>query len=200
MYWNNPFRLSLNCLISFLSFRWIFSLHLSCCPSSHQATHPNMRTYYFCTDTAKETESWMRVMTDAALVHSGPVKRLVRSLQVWAFSVKLASILNSEKDIWKLMMLHVWLNQFTEMFFSSGNEVFFNPFCEFVKSIHFWHFCSLDLFKKLQLSLMLCNDSYVTEHQTQACHAHVACLWRFRGMRLWLIRVKHPHKLLIHFY
>ncbi|XP_072292069.1 pleckstrin homology domain-containing family A member 5 [Eucyclogobius newberryi] len=43
-----------------------------------KALHPNMRTYYFCTDTAKEMESWMRVMTDAALVHSEPVKRLDR--------------------------------------------------------------------------------------------------------------------------
>uniref|UniRef100_A0A3Q3NLU2 Pleckstrin homology domain containing A5 n=1 Tax=Mastacembelus armatus TaxID=205130 RepID=A0A3Q3NLU2_9TELE len=42
-----------------------------------KAMHPNMRTYYFCTDTAKEMESWMRVMTDAALVHSEPVKRFV---------------------------------------------------------------------------------------------------------------------------
>uniref|UniRef100_A0AAQ6AJR8 PH domain-containing protein n=1 Tax=Amphiprion ocellaris TaxID=80972 RepID=A0AAQ6AJR8_AMPOC len=41
-----------------------------------KATHPNMRTYYFCTDTAKEMESWMKVMTDAALVHSEPPKRL----------------------------------------------------------------------------------------------------------------------------
>ncbi|KAM9816474.1 pleckstrin homology domain-containing family A member 5-like isoform 5-T5 [Syngnathus typhle] len=41
-----------------------------------KATHPNMRTYYFCTDTAKEMESWMKVMTDAALLHSDPVKRL----------------------------------------------------------------------------------------------------------------------------
>uniref|UniRef100_A0AAQ5ZY73 PH domain-containing protein n=1 Tax=Amphiprion ocellaris TaxID=80972 RepID=A0AAQ5ZY73_AMPOC len=40
-----------------------------------KATHPNMRTYYFCTDTAKEMESWMKVMTDAALVHSEPPKR-----------------------------------------------------------------------------------------------------------------------------
>ncbi|XP_040885825.1 pleckstrin homology domain-containing family A member 5-like isoform X8 [Toxotes jaculatrix] len=40
-----------------------------------KATHPNMRTYYFCTDTAKEMESWMKVMTDAALVHSEPVRR-----------------------------------------------------------------------------------------------------------------------------
>ncbi|MGH0156380.1 UNVERIFIED_CONTAM: hypothetical protein FKN15_062500 [Acipenser sinensis] len=41
-----------------------------------KATHPNMRTYYFCTDTAKEMESWMKVMTDAALVHSEPVMRI----------------------------------------------------------------------------------------------------------------------------
>ncbi|KAL3061321.1 hypothetical protein OYC64_009490 [Pagothenia borchgrevinki] len=41
-----------------------------------KATHPNMRTYYFCSDTAKEMESWMKVMTDAALLHSEPVKRL----------------------------------------------------------------------------------------------------------------------------
>uniref|UniRef100_A0A3Q3BG92 Pleckstrin homology domain containing, family A member 5 n=1 Tax=Kryptolebias marmoratus TaxID=37003 RepID=A0A3Q3BG92_KRYMA len=41
-----------------------------------KATHPNMRTYYFCTDTAKEMESWMKVMTDAALVHTEPIKRL----------------------------------------------------------------------------------------------------------------------------
>ncbi|KAI1882271.1 hypothetical protein AGOR_G00248960 [Albula goreensis] len=42
---------------------------------SFKATHPNMRTYYFCTDTAKDMESWMRVMTDAALVHTEPIKR-----------------------------------------------------------------------------------------------------------------------------
>uniref|UniRef100_A0A3Q1CJN9 PH domain-containing protein n=1 Tax=Amphiprion ocellaris TaxID=80972 RepID=A0A3Q1CJN9_AMPOC len=41
-----------------------------------KATHPNMRTYYFCTDTAKEMESWMKVMTDAALVHTEPTRRL----------------------------------------------------------------------------------------------------------------------------
>uniref|UniRef100_A0AAR2LIK4 Pleckstrin homology domain containing A5 n=1 Tax=Pygocentrus nattereri TaxID=42514 RepID=A0AAR2LIK4_PYGNA len=39
-----------------------------------KATHPNMRTYYFCTDTAKEMESWMKVMTDAALVHMEPIR------------------------------------------------------------------------------------------------------------------------------
>uniref|UniRef100_A0A3B3VAS5 Pleckstrin homology domain containing, family A member 5 n=1 Tax=Poecilia latipinna TaxID=48699 RepID=A0A3B3VAS5_9TELE len=44
-----------------------------------KATHPNMRTYYFCTDTSKEMESWMKVMTDAALVHTEPVKRSVSS-------------------------------------------------------------------------------------------------------------------------
>ncbi|XP_026065036.1 pleckstrin homology domain-containing family A member 5 isoform X8 [Carassius auratus] len=41
-----------------------------------KATHPNMRTYYFSTDTAKDMESWMKVMTDAALVHSEPTRRL----------------------------------------------------------------------------------------------------------------------------
>ncbi|XP_076861669.1 pleckstrin homology domain-containing family A member 5 isoform X5 [Brachyhypopomus gauderio] len=41
-----------------------------------KAAHPNMRTYYFSTDTAKEMESWMRVMTDAALVHMEPIRRL----------------------------------------------------------------------------------------------------------------------------
>ncbi|XP_028841195.1 pleckstrin homology domain-containing family A member 5-like isoform X4 [Denticeps clupeoides] len=43
-----------------------------------KATHPNMRTYYFCTDTAKDMDSWMKAMNDAALVHSEPVKRLDR--------------------------------------------------------------------------------------------------------------------------
>ncbi|KAL0968711.1 hypothetical protein UPYG_G00270630 [Umbra pygmaea] len=46
-----------------------------------KATHPNMRTYYFCTDSAKEMESWMKVMTDAALVHSDPAKRLLTANQ-----------------------------------------------------------------------------------------------------------------------
>ncbi|XP_056271697.1 pleckstrin homology domain-containing family A member 5-like isoform X2 [Pseudoliparis swirei] len=41
-----------------------------------KATHPNMRTYYFCSDTANEMEAWMKVMTDAALLHSEPVKSL----------------------------------------------------------------------------------------------------------------------------
>ncbi|KAM6926612.1 pleckstrin homology domain-containing family A member 5-like isoform 6-T6 [Lycodopsis pacificus] len=54
-----------------------FLCHFSC-PLSQQATHPNMRTYYFCSDTAKEMEAWMKVMTDAALLHSEPVKRLDR--------------------------------------------------------------------------------------------------------------------------
>ncbi|KAM9570502.1 pleckstrin homology domain-containing family A member 5-like isoform 14-T15 [Salvelinus alpinus] len=39
-----------------------------------------MRTYYFCTDAAKDMESWMKVMTDAALVHSEPIRS--RSLKV----------------------------------------------------------------------------------------------------------------------
>uniref|UniRef100_A0A8C8LNL8 Pleckstrin homology domain containing A5 n=1 Tax=Oncorhynchus tshawytscha TaxID=74940 RepID=A0A8C8LNL8_ONCTS len=42
-----------------------------------KATHSNMRTYYFCTDTAKDMESWMKVMTDAALVHTEPIRRWV---------------------------------------------------------------------------------------------------------------------------
>ncbi|XP_077196235.1 pleckstrin homology domain-containing family A member 5 isoform X6 [Paroedura picta] len=40
-----------------------------------KAAHPNMRTYYFCTDTAKEMELWMKAMIDAALVQTEPVKR-----------------------------------------------------------------------------------------------------------------------------
>ncbi|XP_077567742.1 pleckstrin homology domain-containing family A member 5-like isoform X12 [Stigmatopora nigra] len=47
-----------------------------------KATHPNMRTYYFCTDTTKEMDSWMKVMTDAALVHSEPVKSRLDKLKV----------------------------------------------------------------------------------------------------------------------
>ncbi|XP_010001246.1 PREDICTED: pleckstrin homology domain-containing family A member 5 [Chaetura pelagica] len=43
-----------------------------------KAAHPNMRTYYFCTDTGKEMELWMKVMTDAALVQTEPVKRVER--------------------------------------------------------------------------------------------------------------------------
>ncbi|XP_067247548.1 pleckstrin homology domain-containing family A member 5 isoform X13 [Chanodichthys erythropterus] len=35
-----------------------------------------MRTYYFSTDTAKDMESWMKVMTDAAMVHTEPIRRL----------------------------------------------------------------------------------------------------------------------------
>ncbi|XP_067915041.1 pleckstrin homology domain-containing family A member 5 isoform X8 [Heterodontus francisci] len=40
-----------------------------------KAAHPNMRTYYFYTETAKEMESWMKAMIEAALVQTGPVKR-----------------------------------------------------------------------------------------------------------------------------
>ncbi|XP_042745450.1 pleckstrin homology domain-containing family A member 5 isoform X12 [Lagopus leucura] len=43
-----------------------------------KAAHPNMRTYYFCTDTGKEMELWMKAMTDAALVQTEPVKRVER--------------------------------------------------------------------------------------------------------------------------
>uniref|UniRef100_A0A803VEJ1 Pleckstrin homology domain containing A5 n=1 Tax=Ficedula albicollis TaxID=59894 RepID=A0A803VEJ1_FICAL len=42
-----------------------------------KAAHPNMRTYYFCTDTGKEMELWMKAMIDAALVQTEPVKRLL---------------------------------------------------------------------------------------------------------------------------
>ncbi|XP_041443754.1 pleckstrin homology domain-containing family A member 5 isoform X4 [Xenopus laevis] len=41
-----------------------------------KAAHSNMRTYYFCTDSAKEMELWMRAMTDASLVHSKPANRV----------------------------------------------------------------------------------------------------------------------------
>ncbi|KAJ8245369.1 hypothetical protein GJAV_G00270020 [Gymnothorax javanicus] len=40
-----------------------------------KATHPNMRTYYFATDMARDMEGWMKAMTDAALVHTEPIKR-----------------------------------------------------------------------------------------------------------------------------
>ncbi|KAG9468853.1 hypothetical protein GDO78_021857 [Eleutherodactylus coqui] len=43
--------------------------------SFHQAAHPNMRTYYFCCDTSKEVELWMKAMNAASLVHSEPVRR-----------------------------------------------------------------------------------------------------------------------------
>uniref|UniRef100_A0A8C6FU80 PH domain-containing protein n=1 Tax=Moschus moschiferus TaxID=68415 RepID=A0A8C6FU80_MOSMO len=35
-----------------------------------------MRTYYFCTDTGKEMELWMKAMLDAALVQTEPMKRV----------------------------------------------------------------------------------------------------------------------------
>ncbi|NXO83614.1 PKHA5 protein, partial [Sitta europaea] len=41
-----------------------------------KAAHPNMRTYYFCTDTGKEMDLWMKAMIDAALVQTEPVKRI----------------------------------------------------------------------------------------------------------------------------
>ncbi|XP_038667028.1 pleckstrin homology domain-containing family A member 5 isoform X11 [Scyliorhinus canicula] len=40
-----------------------------------KAAHPNMRTYYFYTETVKEMESWMKIMIEAALVQTEPVKR-----------------------------------------------------------------------------------------------------------------------------
>ncbi|XP_008277157.1 pleckstrin homology domain-containing family A member 5 isoform X5 [Stegastes partitus] len=66
------------CVCRTMHFMVSFPVCHSSCPLSKQATHPNMRTYYFCTDTAKEMESWMKVMTDAALVHSEPTKRMER--------------------------------------------------------------------------------------------------------------------------
>ncbi|MBZ3869815.1 Pleckstrin homology domain-containing family A member 5 [Sciurus carolinensis] len=47
-----------------------------------QAAHPNMRTYYFCTDTGKEMELWMKAMLDAALVQTEPVKRITFNFRV----------------------------------------------------------------------------------------------------------------------
>ncbi|XP_072922254.1 pleckstrin homology domain-containing family A member 5 isoform X12 [Hemitrygon akajei] len=41
-----------------------------------KAAHSNMRTYYFYTETAKEMESWMKAMIEAALVQTEPVKRM----------------------------------------------------------------------------------------------------------------------------
>ncbi|XP_045867503.1 pleckstrin homology domain-containing family A member 5 isoform X12 [Meles meles] len=46
------------------------------------AAHPNMRTYYFCTDTGKEMELWMKAMLDAALVQTEPVKRITFNFRV----------------------------------------------------------------------------------------------------------------------
>ncbi|XP_031754272.1 pleckstrin homology domain-containing family A member 5 isoform X6 [Xenopus tropicalis] len=48
-----------------------FKVNLLLC----KAAHSNMRTYYFCTDSAPDTEMWMRVMTDASLVRSLPPNR-----------------------------------------------------------------------------------------------------------------------------
>lgn len=59
-----------------------------------------MRTYYFCTDTAKEMESWMKVMTDAALVQAEPVKRFVPVLSRCQGKENiLLESLNEEKQI-----------------------------------------------------------------------------------------------------
>uniref|UniRef100_A0A2K5DSC2 Pleckstrin homology domain containing A5 n=1 Tax=Aotus nancymaae TaxID=37293 RepID=A0A2K5DSC2_AOTNA len=41
-----------------------------------KAAHPNMRIYYFCTDTGKEMELWMKAMLNTALVQTEPVKRV----------------------------------------------------------------------------------------------------------------------------
>ncbi|XP_012927939.1 pleckstrin homology domain-containing family A member 5 isoform X4 [Heterocephalus glaber] len=47
-----------------------------------KAAHPNMRTYYFCTDTGKEMELWMKAMLDAALVQTEPVRRITFNFRV----------------------------------------------------------------------------------------------------------------------
>ncbi|KAM6895267.1 pleckstrin homology domain-containing family A member 5-like [Xenentodon cancila] len=59
-----------------------------------KATHPNMRTYYFCTDTAKDMETWMKVMTDAALVHSEPIRRTDKLMADQQTPQKLNNLLN----------------------------------------------------------------------------------------------------------
>ncbi|EMP25007.1 Pleckstrin like proteiny domain-containing family A member 5, partial [Chelonia mydas] len=57
-------------------YREILSFYYNDLVISNQAAHPNMRTYYFCTDTGKEMELWMKAMIDAALVQTEPVKRV----------------------------------------------------------------------------------------------------------------------------
>nr|XP_044995520.1 pleckstrin homology domain-containing family A member 5 isoform X10 [Jaculus jaculus] len=47
-----------------------------------KAAHPNMRTYYFCTDTGEEMELWMEAMLDAALVQTEPVRRITFNFRV----------------------------------------------------------------------------------------------------------------------
>lgn len=75
-----------------------------------QAAHPNMRTYYFCTDTAKEMESWMKVMTDAALVQAEPVKRSVPVLSLCQGKENiLLEGLNEEKQKWNVALLQHFL-------------------------------------------------------------------------------------------
>uniref|UniRef100_A0A8C6RGM4 Pleckstrin homology domain containing, family A member 5 n=1 Tax=Nannospalax galili TaxID=1026970 RepID=A0A8C6RGM4_NANGA len=56
-----------------------------------KAAHPNMRTYYFCTDTGKEMELWMKAMLDAALVQTEPVKRITFNFRVDKISNESAS-------------------------------------------------------------------------------------------------------------
>ena len=64
--------------LNFLSFFYFYRCHISILNDRvifNQAAHPNMRTYYFCADTGKEMELWMKAMLDAALVQTEPVKR-----------------------------------------------------------------------------------------------------------------------------
>ncbi|XP_058511764.1 pleckstrin homology domain-containing family A member 5 isoform X4 [Ochotona princeps] len=58
------------------------------------AAHPNMRTYYFCTDTGKEMELWMKAMLDAALVQTEPVKRVDKITSETAPSKEINNIPN----------------------------------------------------------------------------------------------------------
>ncbi|XP_058511762.1 pleckstrin homology domain-containing family A member 5 isoform X2 [Ochotona princeps] len=59
-----------------------------------KAAHPNMRTYYFCTDTGKEMELWMKAMLDAALVQTEPVKRVDKITSETAPSKEINNIPN----------------------------------------------------------------------------------------------------------
>uniref|UniRef100_A0A8C3UNM8 Pleckstrin homology domain containing A5 n=1 Tax=Catharus ustulatus TaxID=91951 RepID=A0A8C3UNM8_CATUS len=65
-----------------------------------KAAHPNMRTYYFCTDTGKEMELWMKAMIDAALVQTEPVKR-IEKLTVGNRSPREANSISSHRVLIK---------------------------------------------------------------------------------------------------
>uniref|UniRef100_A0A8C6V228 PH domain-containing protein n=1 Tax=Neogobius melanostomus TaxID=47308 RepID=A0A8C6V228_9GOBI len=72
------FHISMLSVDDHISRKYAFKVHdllLLYNVTTASATHSNMRTYYFCSDTAKDSESWMQVMTDAALVHTEPLRR-----------------------------------------------------------------------------------------------------------------------------